>query len=588
MYETIAFHKLFTIFVNHFPIRTVFIEYHNKTMIMKKTVFPMTVSLSVIALLLTVTLAAQPLNIKKLAVEYDKVLLEQFKPDETGCAVLVAKEGQVIYRKAFGLADLELNVPMQPDMVFRIGSITKQFTAIAILRLMEQGKLSLQDEITKYLPDFPMHGHSITIEHLLTHTSGIKSYTNVPEFGSMIRNDMTPEEVVAKIKPLPMEFAPGTKWNYNNSGYFLLGYIIEKVSGKKYEEYLQENFFIPLGMTSTLYGDDTRIVKKRASGYKPGEKGAVNADFMSMTLPYAAGSIMSTVDDLYKWNRALLGYKLVSKESLDMAWKSYKLTDGKDTRYGYGWMMSEIHGSPTIEHGGGINGYLTSSIYFPGEDVFVALFSNSTAKAPEFSALRLAALTIGKPLPATEITLTGEQLKEYEGIYTNEKGKEITILTEEGILQGVRPGGSRRKMMPIEKDRFIFENSLMYASFRRDASGKIISVVSDDRGEVVTWSRTEKKIETKQEKSLPEELIEKYVGEYQIDPGFILTFTREGNRLFTQATGQPRFEIFAQSETKFFLKVVDAQVEFIADPDGKINSLILFQGGQKIEAKRIK
>ncbi|MCU0459311.1 MAG: serine hydrolase [Bacteroidales bacterium] len=543
----------------------------------------------IMILLLTFSgLMAQPLNLKKISLDFDEILLDQFRPGETGCAVLVAKEGQVVYRKSFGMADLELNVPMRPEMVFRIGSVTKQFTAIAILQLMEQGKLSLQDEITKYIPDYPMQGHSITIEHLLTHTSGIKSYTNVPSYEEMMRTDMTPEEVIEKIKPLPMEFAPGTRWNYNNSGYFLLGYIIEKVSGKKYAEYLQENLFSPLGMTSTLYGDDTKIVMNRASGYQPGEKGTVNADFLSMTLPYAAGSIMSTVDDLYKWNRALLGYKLVKKETLEKAWSGFRLADGKDTRYGYGWFMSEIQGSPTIEHGGGINGYLTSSIYLPHEDVFVALFSNNNAKDPGFSAIRLAALAIGKPVPTTEIKVSEEQLREYEGIYANEKGTEITIILDEGRLNGVRPGGSRRKMMPVEKDRFIFENSLMYATFGRDASGKVISVESDDRGEIVKWNRTEKKIEIKKEKSLSEELLERYVGEYQIQPGFSIAFTREGNRLFTQATGQQKFEIFAESDTKFFLKVIDAQVEFVADPDGKVNKIILYQGGQTIEGKRVR
>ncbi len=557
-------------------------------MIMKKTGIQGAVLLSAITLFITVTLAAQPLNLKKLPADYDKVLSEQFKPGETGCAVLVARDGQVIYRKAFGMADLELNVPMRPEMVFRIGSITKQFTAIAILQLMEQGKLSLQDQITKYIPDYPMHGHSITIEHLLTHTSGIKSYTNVPEFESMVRTDMTPEEVIEKIKPLPMEFAPGTKWNYNNSGYFLLGYIIEKVSGLKYAEYLQENFFVPLGMTSTLYGDDTRIVMNRASGYQPGGNGTVNADYMSMTIPYSAGSIMSTVDDLYKWNRALLGHKLVKKETLDKAWTGYRLADGEDTHYGYGWFMSEIQGSPTIEHGGGINGYLSASIYLPREDVFVALFSNNNAKAPEFSAIRLAALAIGKPVPATEIVISEEALKEYDGIYVNEKGTEMTILLADGKLSIVRPGGSRRKMMPVEKDRFILENSLMFATFSRDDSGKVISVKTDDRGEAVKWTRTDKKTEVKKEKFLPEELLDKYVGEYQIQPGFIIAFTREGNRLFTQATGQGKFEIFAETETKFFLKVVDAQVEFVADPDGKVNKMILYQGGQTIEGKRVR
>jgi CubicO group peptidase (beta-lactamase class C family) len=165
---------------------------------------------------------AQTAASKQMTAEFDKVLSAQFKPGETGCAALVAKKGQIIYKKAFGMANLELNVPMQPDMVFRIGSITKQFTAVAILQLMEQGKLSLQDEITKFIPDYPTQAYKITIEHLLTHTSGIRSYTSVPEFQKYMRTDMKPDEVINLFKNQPMEFVPGTKYNYNNSGYFLL------------------------------------------------------------------------------------------------------------------------------------------------------------------------------------------------------------------------------------------------------------------------------------------------------------------------------------------------------------------------------
>lgn len=533
-------------------------------------------------------ITAQPLTPKQLTAEYDKILSEQFKPGETGCAALVAKNGQVIYRKAFGMADLELNVPMQPEMVFRIGSITKQFTAIAILQLMEQGKLSLQDEITKYIPDYPMHGHSITIEHLLTHTSGIKSYTNVPEFQKFIRTDMKPEEVVDLIKSRPMEFAPGTKWNYNNSGYFLLGYIIEKVSGKTYQEYIQENIFTPLGMTSSSYGDNTKIIKLRASGYQPGKDGVVNADFMSMLLPYAAGSIMSTVDDLYKWNRAVHSYKLVKKETLDMAHTPYKLSDGKLTGYGYGWFMSELQGSPTIEHGGGINGYLTSSVYLPDEDVFVALFSNNNGKAPEFSALKMAAMAIGKPQKTTEMKLDEAALKEFQGAYVNEESKEATIVLDEGKLAVARSGGSRRTMIPVGKDIFLIENTFTSVKFSRDAAGKIILATFDDRGDVTDWKKSDKPLEEKKVMVVDEALLEKYVGEYEIQPGFSIAFTREGASLFAQATGQPKFEIFAETETKFFLKVVDAQVEFIADEDGTVNKMVLYQGGQKIEGKRVK
>jgi CubicO group peptidase (beta-lactamase class C family) len=533
-------------------------------------------------------ITAQTLTPKQLTAEYDKILSEQFKPGETGCAALVARNGEIIYRKAFGMADLELSVPMQPEMVFRIGSITKQFTAVAILQLMEQGKLSLQDEITKFIPDYPMNGHSITIEHLLTHTSGIKSYTNVPEFQEYIRTDMKPEEVIDLIKSKPMEFAPGTRWNYNNSGYFLLGYIIEKVTGKTYQEYLQENFFTPLGMTSSCYGDDTKIIKLRASGYQPGKDGTVNADFMSMLLPYAAGSIMSTVDDLYKWNRAVHSYKLVKKETLEMAHTPYSLTDGKSTGYGYGWFLSHLQGSPTIEHGGGINGYLTSSVYLPDEDLFVALFSNNNGKAPEFSALRMAALAIGKPLKTTEMKLEEAALKEYQGIYVNEEEREAKIVLDEGKLIVARSGGARRTMIPVERDMFQIENSFTSLKFRRDDAGKIITAIIDDRGDVTEWNKSNKPLEEKKVAVVDETLLDKYVGVYEIEPAFSIEFTREGNRLFTQATGQQKFEVFPESETKFFLKVVDAQVEFVADPDGKVNNIILHQGGQQIKGKRIK
>jgi CubicO group peptidase (beta-lactamase class C family) len=555
---------------------------------MKRTKLAVTLTLSVVALFMSLSANAQSLSAKQMTAEFDKILNDQFKPDGTGCAALVAKEGQVIYRKGFGLADLELNVPMRPEMVFRIGSITKQFTAIAILQLMEQGKLSLQDEITRYIPDYPMHGHSITIEHLLTHTSGIKSYTNVPMFREIIRTDMKPEEIIEKNKALPMEFAPGTKWNYNNSGYIMLGYIIEKVSGKTYAEYLQENFFTPLGMTSSYYGDDTKIIKNRASGYQPGEGGTVNADYLSMTLPYAAGSIMSTVDDLYKWNRALHSYKLVRKETLDMAHTSYKLADGKPVGYGYGWSLSELQGSRSIEHGGGINGYLSYTLYLPEEDLFVALLSNSNGQAPEFSSLRMAAIAIGKPLKTTELKLDEAALNEYQGIYLNDEGKEARIVLTAGKLSAVRPGGSRRIMIPVERDMFLIENSFTSVKFSRDAAGKLILATFDDRGDVTEWKRSDKPLETKKATEVDEAVLDKYVGEYEIQPGFSIVFTREGARLFTQATGQSKFEVFAESETKFFLKAVDAQIEFIAEEDGTVNKLILHQGGHKIEGKRIK
>ena len=416
--------------------------------------------------LLTFNASSQTLNLKQLTAGIDKMLSEQFKPGETGCAALVAKNGQIIYNKAFGMANLELNIPMQPDMVFRIGSITKQFTAVAILQLMEQGKLSLQDDITKFIPDYPTQAYTITIEHLLTHTSGIKSYTRISGYFKNVRMDMKPEEVIDLFKNQPMEFAPGTKWNYNNSGFFLLGYIIEKITGKTYAEYIQENFFTPLGMTCSCYGSDTKIIKNRASGYQQGNDGPENSDYCSMTQPYSAGSIMSTVEDLFKWHQAVHSYKLVKKETIDKAFTEYKLANGDGTGYGYGWFLSQLQGSPTIEHGGGIFGYLTSSIYLPEEDVFVALFSNNTGKGPEFTSLKMAALAIGKPLNTNEIKLDEATLDQYVGIYANDKGKEVTITREGTQLSANLSGAGTRKLIPSEKDRFLVEDAFMYATFK--------------------------------------------------------------------------------------------------------------------------
>jgi len=537
-------------------------------------------------MVMMLSLSAQAPNVKALSAEFDKLLSAQYKPGETGCAAIVAIKGQVVYKKAFGMANLELNVPMQPDMVFRIGSITKQFTAVAILQLMEQGKLSLQDDITKYIPDYPTQAYKITIENLLTHTSGIKSYTNVPEFMKYVKEDLKPAELIDKFKNQPMEFAPGTKWNYNNSGFFLLGYIIEKVSGMTYQDYIEENLFKPAGMTNSLYGSDRKIVKNRAYPYQPDGENTVNADYMSMLLPYAAGSIMSTVEDLYKWNRALLSYKLIKKESLDKAWTEFKLNDGKGTHYGYGWFMNEIQGSPVIEHGGGIFGYLTNGIYLPKEDVFVAVFSNSTGKDPGAVSTKMAALAIGKPYGHTEIAVPAGTADQYTGVYENEDGGKWIILKEADQLYSQSGGGRKNKIKMFAPDQFFFDDSFTILTFKRDGSGKITEMVSADRAFTGNWKKTDKPVPTHIEIKLPGEVLSNYIGDYELAPGFSIKVTVEGDRIYTQATGQAKFEIFPEAETKFFLKVVEAQLEFVKDDSGKFNKVILHQGGRDMEGKR--
>ena len=532
---------------------------------------------------------AQSVADKQLTSGIDKLLSEQFKTGEAGATALVSRKGQIIYKKAFGMANMELNIPMQPDNVFRIGSMSKQFTAVAILQLMEQGKLNLQDDITRFIPDYPTHGHKITIEHLLTHTSGIMSYTNMNEFGSIMRLDKKPEEMISFFKFQPMEFSPGTKWNYNNSGYFLLGYIIEKLSGKTYPEYVEENFFKPLEMNNSYYGSDSRIIKNRAAAYSKNEKEFVNADPLSMTQPYAAGSLQSTVEDLYKWNQAIHSYKLVKKESLDKAFTPYVLSTGKKTDYGYGWSLGNIQGSPTIEHGGGINGFLTMGIYLPKEDVFVAVFSNCDCNGPDNVAAKLGALAIGKPLDYKESIADTNAMKQLTGVYEMEGSDDKRYISySEGKLYSQRNRNTKFNIKPYEKDKYFFESMMNTIEFVRNNSGNVEKLIFKGRNEPSIWIKSNKLLPKNMEIDVDTRILDTYVGEYELGPNFILTITRDKNQLITQATGQGKIEIFAESETKFFVKVMDAQLEFVKNAVGKVEKLILTQSGRKMDAKKIK
>ena len=259
------------------------------------------------------------------AQEYQELLEEHFDKDGPGASILVAKKGKIVYQGGVGKANLELDIPIEAKHVHRLGSITKQFTAVAILMLLEEGKLDLQDSITQHIPDYPMQGHTITIEHLLTHTSGIRSMTSMPGFFANAHKDMSTTEMMDYFRNEPMDFEPGEEYRYNNSGYYLLGVIIENISGMTYANFIQKNIFDVVGMKNSYYGDFQRIIANRSTGYQKQGDEYVNAPYLSMTLPYSAGSLLSNVSDLYKWNRALLTDRLLKRETLEKAYTSYRL-----------------------------------------------------------------------------------------------------------------------------------------------------------------------------------------------------------------------------------------------------------------------
>ncbi len=532
---------------------------------------------------------AQQKDDEQLVIYFDKILSEQFKTDEPGVTVLVSRNGQIIYKKAFGMANLELSTPMQVDNVFWIASIGKQFTAVAILQLMEQGKLDLQDEITKFIPDYPTQGNIITIEHLLTHTSGIHNFSGMEDPEKKLTTDCTPNEVIDFFKNLPMRFDPGTKWEYSNSGYFLLGYIIEKITGKPYSEYLEEIFFKPLGMTNSLFANNKRIIKNRVGAYSQGDNGFENSRHLNATIIYSAGAIQTTVEDFYKWHQAVHSYKFVKKETLDKAFTRYKLTDGKETDYGYGWKLGYIYESPSIWHGGGIEGFGAMEIYLPKEDVFVAVFSNCDCIYPKDIAARLAALTTGRPYEYKEISNENTNLKEYTGVYENQNGQQRIITVSGNKLFSQIGRGPKSNLKAYQENMFFFEDDAMQTiEFYRNKKGTIEKLSTKKLNGNEAWNKTNKPIPDSNGIKVNGKILETYVGEYEIINEMNFWVTIEKDRIFVQAPEQDKFEIFAETENIFFTKVTDAEFEFVKDHSGKVTKVILNQGGREADAKKIK
>ena len=527
------------------------------------------------------------------AAKIDALLDKTYKTGEPGAALLVKQAGRILRRKGYGTADLELGIPVEPDMSFRLGSITKQFTAVAILMLEERGKLSVKDPIEKYLPDFPTQGRTVTVENLLTHTSGIVDYTSLAEWMPLWRKDMSVVEIIGLFKDKPFDFAPGEHWKYSNSGYILLGAIIEKASGETYPDFIQKNIFDPLGMTHSYYGSASRVLPRRIPGYGRDRNGFTNAAYISMTQPFAAGSLLSSVDDLALWNEALLSNALIKKESRERAWTPFKLNDGTNTGYGYGWSISEYEGHRLVEHGGGIMGFSTYGMLFPDDRVLIVLLTNSAIedRAPAPFAEKIADLVLDvrrKELKA--VTLEEKDLSPLLGVYADWDKTKISISREGTKIFAQASGGAKREIVALSPLEFAFTDRPTRLAFEKNALGEIVGVTMRGRSGIPDkFVRTAKPLPGERKTaSVDPKIYDRYAGEYTFTPDFIFIVTVENGRLMAQATGQPKVQLFPESETAYFLKVVDAQVEFQVDAAGKATGLVLTQGGQKIPAQKTK
>ena len=397
-------------------------------------------------------------------------------------SVLVARGDEVLLSKGYGSANLEWNIPNSPSTKFRLGSVTKQFTAASILLLEERGKLKTDDLVKKLMPDTPAAWDKITIYHLLTHTSGIPNFTSFPDYGPQEPFSATPEKLVARFRDKPLDFQPGEKWSYSNSGYVLLGYLLEKASGESYEKFVQGNIFGPLGMKDSGYDSNSAIIPRRAAGYAPGP---VNAGFVHMSIPFSAGGLYSTTEDLLRWEQGLFGGKLLSAASLA------KMTTPFKNEYACGVSVRTVGGHKAIDHGGGIEGFNTFLAYYPEDKLTAVVLGNLTGDAPQQIATRLAAIARGE-----KVQLPSER-------------KEITLAPK---------------------------------------------------------------------------ILEQYVGTYALATKINMMITVEGGQLISQISGQGKVPLFATSETRFFPKVVDAEIEF--GKDDKDVYLVLHQGGRDMKAPR--
>lgn len=498
-------------------------------------------------------------------------------------SVLVARGEKVLLSKGYGSANLEWDIPNSPVTKFRLGSVTKQFTAACILLLEERGKLKIDDPVKKYLPDAPAAWEKITIFNLLTHTSGIPNFTSFPDYSSTKAIHTTPEKLVARFRDKPLDFQPGEKWSYSNSGYVLLGYLIAKISGQSYADFVQQNIFQPLGMKDSGYDSNSAVLAHRASGYSPTPHGPVNAGYVDMTIPLSAGGLYSTTEDLLRWEQGLFGGKLLTPASLE------KMTTPFKEDYAFGLGVRTAGGHKVIDHGGGIEGFNTHLAYYPEDKLVVVVLANLNGGAASAMVPKLASVAHGEAVVLSserkEITLSPQVSSQYVGTYEfQQMGRKMWIRLEGDHLTTQLSGQRRVPIFAESETKFFPKVVDAEIEFGKDEKGPYLVLHQGGRDQKAY--RTSDKVEERKEVAVPAEIAAQYVGTYELRPNREIVITLENGQLMAQLTGQPKLPLLAESDTGFFFKDVDAQIEFLKDEKGALNRLILHQGPIELTASR--
>lgn len=518
--------------------------------------------------------------------------LEKLTSDELpGISVLVARDGKIVYESGFGFADLARKTRVSPETKFRIGSVTKQFTAAAVLRLIGDGKLSLTDPLEKFFPGFA-RGREITVHHLLTHTSGIHSYTGKPEFLERVVQPIAPAELIAWFRDDPADFAPGAGFLYNNSGYFLLGEIVAQVSGKSYAAFLREAFFEPLGMKDTGVFVNAAPPAGIALGYSVAAGKPSPAHDWDMSWAGGAGALYSTVRDLFRWSEALFGGKVVSPEAFIQMTTPVKLPPGVDgMKYGYGLVMASVDRLPTIGHNGGLNGWSSELLRLPEQMFTVIVLANAlppvAGRAPaamtraivgKFLAAEIAALPPLQENPAVDRKTYADFVGRYDY-----KDAVMTVTEEGGRLFSQLTGQARFEIFPSAPDEFFWKITDAQVVFLRNEKKEVVAAQHSQGGNTLRAPRL-----TSSALKLSAVELDAIVGRYRYGPGVVMTVTRDGDLVFAQLTGQPKLPIFPKSATNFEWRVVPASVRFAKDAEGRVTHAVHTQNGTTFEAPRIK
>jgi CubicO group peptidase (beta-lactamase class C family) len=413
----------------------------------------------------------------------ERIIQEYTGDDEFMGAVLVARGDQVLFSRSYGSANLELGVANSPDTRFRIGSLTKQFTAAAILLLEERGKLSTGDPVKKFHAEAPGAWDRITLAHLLTHTSGIPNFTTFPDYASFSLAPTTPADNVAHFRDKPLDFEPGTKFRYSNSGYIVLGLIVEKASGVPYEKFLADEILEPLGLKDSGYDSNAMILPNRAAGYSPSPQGRRNAPYENMSVAYAAGAMYSTVGDLHRWNQALWGGKLLTAASLEKMQTAPSLPDGIPSSYAFGIGVNQRAVGKVIEHSGGVEGFNSKLAYYPSDGMTVVALANLSTPTADLIVNKIGSVARGEavvlPSERVAIRLPAKTLREYLGTYELRPNFDLEIVVD-GDHLAVIPARQRPDPLFAEKKDWFFSRRFdVLIEFKRDERGRVTHLLLD-------------------------------------------------------------------------------------------------------------